>query len=182
VLGDLDEKRASFGVALQVAFCVIFSRIRRTSDPVVRLMEALALYTSVLLVAMWIDRGLLWHPATLATPAAAMLAALIVFDAYSNPEWKWNPMIGVVLSAVAGISAGAFALPRWVLILGVGWAGMSVLPVRWAFPPISGKPASGPAYWQKLEMPPLGDFVKYVTAAVIGLLLIGAMWVGLSFR
>ena len=59
VLGDLHERYKSPGRYLFDAFStapfVILSRIRRTTDPQLLLMEALLLYASFLVVAWYMD-------------------------------------------------------------------------------------------------------------------------------
>ena len=93
VLGDLYERYKSPGQYLAEALCtvplVILSRIRRTTDPQVFLMEAFALYLSFL-AATWQSGGMPFlHEKRgflrLAIPVAVALAALMLGDAYAPP-------------------------------------------------------------------------------------------------
>ena len=86
VLGDLHERYTGpvryFGDALSAVPCVIISRIRRTTDTQVLLMEAFALYLSFVGVA-WISgqSAFLFEPwglLRLAIPTAVVLVALVL--------------------------------------------------------------------------------------------------------
>ena len=65
VVGDLHERYTSRGQYIAEAVCtiplVVASRIRRTTDPQVLLMEAFALYLSFLGVAWKLDGALLYE-------------------------------------------------------------------------------------------------------------------------
>jgi hypothetical protein len=189
VQGDLQERSAGLGERLHTTLYVVLSRVRRTSDAVVLLMEALAMYSAFGVVAQWQQPGLLFDPAgmvRLAIPPAAMLVALMLADAYSDPKkrWVYKPLMGVVLGSAAAIAAASAFLPRPLLLWGTAFGALTILPIRHAFPPVTERPqaATGPAFWHKLELPPLDVFAKYVTAAVICSLLATAMYIAFSPR
>jgi hypothetical protein len=178
VLGDLREESAGLGKMLHTAFYVLLSRVRRTSDPVVLLMEALALYTAFVVVAGWTQPVLLFDPAgllALAIPPAAMLVVLILSDAYSDPKKKslYKPMQAVILGAVFAAAAGIEFLPRLVLMMGTGFGALLILPIRTIFPPVTERAhaAKIPAMWQKLELAPVAGFAKRIAAVVLFALL-----------
>ena len=92
VLGDLHERYRSplqYGLdALGAVPLVILSRIRRTADPQVLVMQAFALYLSFLTAARFQDASLLqaqWGLLRLAIPAGMTLFGLILEDAYAIP-------------------------------------------------------------------------------------------------
>jgi hypothetical protein len=189
VLGDLHQRSAGVAERLHTTLYAILSRVRRTSDPVVLLMEGLALYTAFVVVALWIDPALLSDAsgmARLAIPPAAMLIILMLADAYSDPKkrWVYKPLLGVVLGSAAAAAVGSTALPRSVLLLGTAFGALLILPIRTAFPPVTERPQSitGAALWHKLELAPVGVFAKYVTAAAIFALLTLVMYAILSLR
>lgn len=102
VLGDLYQRYAGprqyLLDALHTVPLVIASRVRRTTDPAVLLIEALALYLSFLLGAWYIDRALLaaqWGLWRLAIPAAAALLAMVLRDAYATPgiRSRWEAVL-----------------------------------------------------------------------------------------
>ena len=142
VLGDLHERYRSTGLyiadALSAVPLVIASRIRRTADGQMLLMEAFVWYFS-LLAATWRlmgpdflyeQRGFL----RLAIPAAVALFSLILSDAYAAPGNR--PRLMSLLDAMfsvafaflsqAAVSAGRreLVVPLWIMIWG---SGMSLL-------------------------------------------------------
>lgn len=169
VLGDLHERYENPGQYIADAACtvpfVIVSRIRRTSDPVVLLMEGFALYVSFLCAALWMDRSLLyqdWGLLRIGIPPAIALLTLMLTDAYARPEKRWplKPLFGAVLGiAVAFV---ARALPQSVMIPGSGMGLLLLSTLRMLFPPVADRPQSAgiPAFWQKQELAP----IKYPTA------------------
>lgn len=185
VLGDLRERNDGVQLfiydALRTVPFVIVSRIRRTTDSVVLLMEAFCCYVSFLAVALVAEpsmvasrEGLL----RLAIPGAIALFILVVADAYANPRKKSvvRPVLAVALSF-----AGVFLvhvihplLPGMMLAIGSGMSVMLLLALRMLFPPIADRPqqAQGPAFWQKQEI--LAAGVLKATAAVAGILLVGS--------
>src|SRR5438132_13532205 len=91
VLGDLHERYTSrrhyLVDALLAVPLVIASRIRRTTDPDVFLMEALGLYVAFSGAAFLLDRSFLEHGLLrLAIPAAVILAVSTLAAAYADPR------------------------------------------------------------------------------------------------
>ena len=75
--------------ALSTVPLVILSRIRRTADPQVLLIQAFALYASFLTAAWFKDASLLqaqWGLLRLAIPPGMALLGLILEDAYATPR------------------------------------------------------------------------------------------------
>jgi hypothetical protein len=164
VLGDLHERcETTPRFLVEAAFViphVIASRIRRTTDRVILLMQALTLYTSFVLAALWLDRPLLYDEsgyALLAIPGAIVLVVVIFADAYADPK-KLSPL-RPMLAPVLGM-AFAFALPalpRAVMIAGGSIGILLLSTLRFIFPPLADRAqiARVPAHWQKLELVPL---------------------------
>src|SRR5579863_6330073 len=107
LLGDLCERYSSPGqymiLALRTIPFVIVSRIRRTTDAQVLLMEALLLCASFLAAAWYADKTLLigqWGLIHLAIPAVLTPVVLILDDAWALR--KRSPL-RLVLSAAIGI-------------------------------------------------------------------------------
>jgi len=168
ILGDMRERNqnsAQFLVeAISTVPSVIYSRIRRTTDAVVALMEVVAIYTVFVMTARWLDNELLFDKygfARLAIPPVTFLVAIVLADAYSVPAKRWplkpllGPILGLALTYAAELNA------RWVLPASVlAWGGaISVLLVstlRLIFPPVTERlqAAKIPAHWQKLELSP----------------------------
>jgi hypothetical protein len=175
VLGDLRERHRSSASylleAAQVIPCMIYSRIRRTTDAVVAFAETLSMYT-VFVTSTWClnravlsdDRGL----ARLAIPPAIILAATMLSDAYSNPKKRrplkplFGPILGFALVFVVQFRLGQWALPPAVVAWGSGMSALLVSSLRLTFPPVGDRPqtANIPAFWQKLELSPLSLNVK----------------------
>src|SRR5579863_8256043 len=93
VLGDLRERHGGGAQfvreAARVIPYVVASRIRRTTDAVVVLMQGLTLYTCFVLAALWRARPLLytdWGFARLAIAPCIVLATIILADAYADPK------------------------------------------------------------------------------------------------
>jgi len=138
VLGDLHERYRSTGQYLHEAMrtvpLVILSRIRRTTDPQLLLMEAFALYLSFVTPAWWLGPATFlyedWGLLRLAVPTAVTLMALILVDAYANPARP--SMVKPALQAAVGISfallsqailwitGGDFAVPWKIMLYGTG--------------------------------------------------------------
>ncbi len=147
VLGDLRERNRRNGQYLLDAArtlpLVIVSRIRRTTDPQLLLMEAFALYLAFLAYP-WVNRdvqflltegGLL----RLALPVAVALYGLVLAGAYADPR-KRSPLTPVLQSCFAIGCAylghaiqlsvtPASALPRTVILYGclAGWIVLAAL-------------------------------------------------------
>lgn len=125
VVGDLHERYVSprqyFLDAASVVPCVILSRIRRTTDPAVLLMEALVLYLSFFAAAWYKgpaeflsqQNGLV----RLAIPTAVALLAFRLVDAYANPKRRWA--LKPVLQAALGM--GFAFLSQATLVANRDW-------------------------------------------------------------
>ena len=185
VLGDLRERNDGVQLflydALRTVPFVILSRVRRTTDSVVLLMEAFCCYVSYL-AAAWVfspsmiakREGLL----LLAIPCGIALVVLMLADAYANPRKKsqLRPVLAVSLAfaAVFAIHLARPLLPMRILAIGSGMSMLFLLVLRMLFPPLADRPqqAQGPAFWQKQEIVAAG--VLKATAAIAGILLIGS--------
>ena len=169
ILGDMRERYRSglsyFVEALQVIPLVIYSRICRTTDAVVALMEVASMYTAFVVVAKWVDPTLISADsglARLAIPSAVVLAGMSLADAYSDPQRRWplKPLFAPTLGfAVAYIEQSIYvqwSLPASVFAWGSGTGLIFVSTLRVAFPPVTDRPqaANAPAFWQKLELAP----------------------------
>ncbi len=185
VLGDLRERNDGVQLfiydALRTIPVVIVSRIRRTTDSVVLLMEAFCCYVSFLAVALVAQpamiasrEGLL----RLAIPGAIALFILVIADAYANPRKKsvLRPVLAVALAfaAVFLVHVIHHLLPGMMLAIGSGMSVLLLLAMRMLFPPLADRPqqVQGPAFWQKQEIVAAG--VLKATAAVAGILLVGS--------
>jgi len=150
VLGDLRERYSSglqyFMDALSAVPCVIWGRIRRTTDPAVLLMEALILYVSLCAAAWYLgpasflyeQNGLL----RLAIPTAVSLLGFVLVDAYSDS--KKRSVLKPVLQAALGVgfaflSQSTFATnPEWhapfpIMLLGCGMSLLLISAIRMLF-------------------------------------------------
>jgi hypothetical protein len=185
VLGDLREKNDGVQLfiydALRTIPLVIVSRIQRTTDSVVLLMEAFCCYVSFLAVALVAQpsmiatrEGLL----RLAIPGAIALAVLVLADAYANPRKKsvLRPVLAVALAFAIVFLVHVIRplLPSMMLAVGSGMSMMLLLVLRMLFPPLADRPQQiqGPAFWQKQEI--LAAGVLKATAAAAGILLVGS--------
>lgn len=135
ILGDLHERYTSPGqYVVEIASTVphaILSRIRRTADLEVLLMEALVLYSSFLAAAWYLDPRFLmtnWQLFRLSIPAAVALGALMLADAYAIPGKRptLQPIREAALSIafaflsqvpLLAVSRG-LAVSRWIMLCG----------------------------------------------------------------
>jgi hypothetical protein len=188
ILGDMRERYQSSAQYLIEAACtvpsVIYSRIRRTSDAAVVLMEAGSLYTAFVMSAWWLDHALLFREygsARLAVPPAIFLAAVILTDAYSDPKKRWplksflGPALGFALTSAVELNH-KWALPVLVLSWGGALGVLIVSTLRLLFPAVTERPhaAKIPAFWQKLELSPPSFSLKSTLlpgAALLAILL-----------
>jgi hypothetical protein len=175
VLGDMRERRVSWAQyvldATMIIPCVISSRIRRTTDSVVALTEAVSMYTAFVMAAWWLDRAILSAEGgfvRLAFPPAIFLLATILADAYSNPKKRWPlkplfaPALGLALVYIARSALHSWALPPLVLAWGSGLSLLLLSTLRLIFPPLPDRPQAinGPVFWQKLELAPLSPALR----------------------
>lgn len=170
ILGDMRERyRSRFGYfleALHVVPCAIYSRICRTIDPVVALMQAASMYTAFVMAARCVDVTLLSAKggfARLAIPPIVVLAVMSVADAYSDPKRRWPlkplfaPTVGFAVAYIEQSMYRQWSLPMSVFAWGSGTGLLLVSTLRLTFPTIADRPqaANVPAFWQKLELAPL---------------------------
>lgn len=166
ILGDMRERNRSTAQYLAEATCtvpaVICSRIRRTTDAVLTLMLAVAMYTAFVMSARWHAPELLvreYGYAGLAIPPLIILVAIVLADAYSDPKKRWplKPLLGPILGLAItyAVELGhRWALPVSVLAWGSGLSVLLVSTLRLIFPPVTERPEAAriPAFWQKLEL------------------------------
>jgi len=160
VLGDLCERYRSPFQYMFDALCtvplVIVSRMRRTSDPQVILIQAFAMYLSFLGAAWFVDGSLLadrWALIRLAIPAVLAMAGLVTDDAYRNPKkrgFSRAPFLGIAVVCILWLD---FRIPLLVLLYGAGMSLLLSSVVRLLFPPATDQlqGVNAPAYW--LERP-----------------------------
>jgi hypothetical protein len=175
VLGDMRERcgstREFLGEASHVVPFVIVSRVRRTSDPLLLLMEAVMAFTAFFTSAWWLERTILyseWGLFRLAIPVAGMLLALMLADAYSDPKKRWairpmvGPVLGIGLAFAADLAMRQWALPRLVMLWGACIGMVLVSTMRMMFPPAADQlqTARIPAFWLKLEAVPLNTVMR----------------------
>jgi hypothetical protein len=150
VLGDLRERYVSpaqyFLDAVVVIPCVLVSRIRRTTDPGVLLLEALVLYLSFFTTA-WYTRPASFFTAEnglarLAVPTVVSLLAFVLVDAYANPE-KRLPLKPALQAALAMgfaflsqaslVRSPELAVPFQVLLVGGAASLLLISAIRMLF-------------------------------------------------
>jgi hypothetical protein len=158
VLGDLHELYESplqyLATATFAVPCVISSRIRRTADPPVLLLEAFAMYVAFLAAALASQGMAFLSEASgllrLAIPPAAGLIALMLADAYASPGGR-SPLaplrdatLSVALAMLAqvglGMAAPTLVLPNAILIGGGAASVLMVATLRMLFPPSDHRP------------------------------------------
>jgi hypothetical protein len=168
ILGDLHERFKSGSQyamdALRTVPLVIFSRMRRTADPQVLVIQAFALYASFL-VAAWLSDGYVlrqqWGLLRLAIPAVIAFVGLMLNDTYATPgrqsplKLARGPLVGVIMALASeellrGISP-TVALPGWVALYGSGMSLLLSSAVCGLFPPVTQYPhsANAGAFWLK---------------------------------
>ncbi len=191
VLGDLHERYAGLLQylldALYAVPLVIVSRIRRTTDPQVLLLEAFVLCLSFLTAARYKDANFLiepWGLMRLAIPAAMALLGLMIEDAYARPGRRWfERAIGGAAFGVgiAFLSQGVFKrgwpavpLPIGILMTGGGMGFLLVATLRMLFPPLADRPqgANGPAFWleqsgKPMNIPPVAIRILKIVGVMV---------------
>jgi hypothetical protein len=185
VLGDLRERNEGIQLflydALRTVPFVILSRVRRTTDSVVLLMQAFCCYVSFLTAAWVVERSIISRQEgllRLAIPCAIALVMLMLADAYADPRKKsqLRPVLSVALAfaAVFAVHLAHPLLPEAVMAIGSGMSMLFLLVLRTLFPPLADRPqqVQGPAFWQKQEIVAAG--VLKATAAIAGILLIAS--------
>ena len=174
VLGDLSEICTSSGQfireAMRVIPMVILSRIRRTADSQVLLMQATALYMSFMAVAWYEGKTFLFEDSgllRLAIAPAWVLFGLIIDDAYASPGKRSlikrmrGPMLGFGFAYLSQLFLSAdnpiLALPPWVMFFGSAAGLLLSTGVKFLFPPAMDRQvgAGGPGLWLKYTAEPL---------------------------
>jgi hypothetical protein len=168
IVGDLHERyRSPFqyaGDVLQTVPLVILSRIRRTSDPRIVLMQAMALYVSFC-GADWLRDGTILREQLgllrLAIPAAMILLGILLDDAYAIPGRRSvlslvrGPLVGVGLALASQELLWAtnpnLAIPHSIAYYGCAISFGLTSAVRQLFPPVTNHAigANVPAFWLK---------------------------------
>lgn len=154
VVGDLHERYRSLlhyciDAITTIPF-VIGSRIRRTSDPQIVLIQAFSLYFAFVAAAWFKERAFLsLHGCLvrLAIPAGVALIGLVLEDAYAAPGPRTSrglargPLVGVGMAMIAD---GAFrwlhprlAVPGWILLYGCALSLVLTSAVRMLLPPVA---------------------------------------------
>ena len=155
VLGDLHEKynspRQYVMDAISVLGPVIVSRIRRTTDFQVFLMEIFAVYMSFSAAAWWLGETAFLYDhigfARLAIPTTVTVVGLLMCNAYADPE-KASPLLRPILESAGSISVAflgqavifdtrpSFAVPFAIMLFGSCMSFVLVSTLRVLFPPI----------------------------------------------
>ena len=153
VLGDLREKCKSrqeyVATALPVLGCVVFSRIRRTTDFQVFFMEGLTVYLAFSTAAWWLGQKVfLYNHAgfvRLAMPTALIALGVLLSNAYADPAkqrgWAQSVFECAGCISVAFLSA-SFAVPFEILLYGSCISLVLLSTLRMLFPPILSGPSS----------------------------------------
>jgi len=197
VLGDLHERYSSprqyVFDALSTVPLVILSRIRRTADPQVLLIQAFGVYLSFLGAAWFREAAILrepWGLLRLAIPAVMAMLGLILEDAYASPGLRSplrlarGPLLGLgfALGSQAVFWAGEpdLAVPRWIFFYGCAMSLLLSTAVRVLFAPVTDRlqGVNAPAHWLKqadgsAETPPgiirvFKGIVAILAVAVVG--------------
>ena len=161
VLGDLHERYRSplpyCLDALRTLPLVILSRIRRTADPQLLLIQAFALYVSFLGAARLSDGALpreQWAFLRLAIPAAMAMLGLILDDTYANLGRR-SPLnlargsvLGILLAlaseGIFWISHSNLAVPHRITFYGCGMSLLLSSAIRIVFSPPTDPAVKGP--------------------------------------
>ncbi len=200
VLGDLYEGCHSSGQyireALRVIPMVILSRIRRTADLQVLLMQATALYLSFMGVAWYEGKSFLFENSgllRLAIPAAWVLFCLMVDDAYARPgkrsmlKQMRGPVLGLAFAYLSQEALSAdnqlLALPPRIMFFGSAAGLLLSAGVKFLFPSVIDRPAGagGPALWLKHTAEPFRIAQESVSIAKTLALVLAVAFVGGKF-
>ena len=201
VLGDLHERyrsRLQYAAdALSTVPLVILSRIRRTADPRVLVIQAFALYASFLTAAWFKDASLLqaqWGLLRLAIPPGMALLGLILEDAYATPGHRSplkllrGPLLGFGLAvgsqAVFRAGKSDLAVPSWIMIYASAMSLLLSSAIRLLFPPVTDRlqGVNAPALWLKQDGG-TGENTQGVTqAALIAAIVAVALCVVVAYR
>ena len=185
VLGDLQERYTSHAQyiwdALSTVPLVIMSRVRRTADPLLVLMQAFVLYLSFVGAAWYHDQTFLHEQSgllRLGIPSAVALLGIILQEAYAMPGKRYplKPLRGPILGLGAASLAQA-GIPLWIMLYGSALSLLLTTAVRLLFPPMGDHPlgANVPAHWLKQTAEPVR--ISPVVAGVILAMALLAVWI-----
>jgi len=183
VLGDLHERYTRpvqyVFLAMRVVPFVIVSRIRRTADAQILMMEGLLIYASYLAAAWYTDTTLLmdqWGFFRLAVPPVLAVAFMIVEDAWSPlKERSALRLTGeVAMGTLFAFLLMVRRLPDTLNLVGASASLLLVSTVRIMFRPQVDRPqaAAGPAAWDEPAVAPRDAKSIYAFAAAIVLIVI----------
>ena len=177
VFGDMRQRHRSLSrYLLECAHtipCVIYSRICRTTDPLVAVAEGFSMLTAFVVAAGWLDPAAVVEQGgllRLAIPPLIFLAAVILADAYADPKKNWplrplfGPLLGFTLAYIVQSVLDNWALRASVFAWGCATSAVLLSTLRLTFPPFPDRPqaANAPAFWQKLELSPSSLSLKSV--------------------
>jgi hypothetical protein len=198
IAGDLCERYRSplqyAWEALLTVPLVIASRIRRTTDSQMLLMQAFAVYGSFLGAAWFKDAAFLrgqWGLLRLAIPAGVALVVMTLEDAYAKPGMRSSPalMRGPILGLGLALVSQSWlprepelAVPGWILFYGCAMSLLLSSAIRMLFPPPTSQLVHAPAYWLTRAGAPGGNSLELIRilkfAAGIVAVAIVASWIG----
>lgn len=192
-LGDLhegcDSSEQYIREAVRLLPLVIFSRVRRTADPQVLLMQATVLYLCFLGAAWYQGKASLFEDSglfRLAIPPAWVLLGLVLDDAYANPNKRSpvRPMRGPLLGfgfaylsqVLLSTDHRTWALPPWIMFYGSAAGLFLSLAMKALFPPVIDRQvgAGGPAFWLK-HAPEPGRVAPLALSMIKGFAFVAAM-------
>jgi|SRR5579884_733879 len=195
VVGDLHERFRSrwqyLADALSTVPLVILSRMRRTMDAQVLLMQAFALYLSFLAAASLLDPSLLIASrglARLALPVLVIVLSLVLEDTYATPgrpSVARGPVLGFLMAVlsqqVMRWGNSVLPLPELVLLYGVSMSFLLSSGIRLLFPPVTHQALSvtAPALWLKqagAARPRPTDLRRLISGLSALLLGLGGTW------
>lgn len=186
VLGDLRERYRSMPQYLFEAACVIpcviWSRIRRTTDATLLLVEAISLFGAFAFAAGLLDRALLQDSSglvRLAIPTAIVLAVTLLADAYADPldppGAVFSPVCGLTLALIPQTTK--WGLPAMVFAAGAVSGALLLGRLRSIYMHPSNLRHAGAGYWGKLEL--TGGNVFKIVAISWVILAAGLVYVAL---
>ncbi len=183
VLGDLHERCTGpvqyVFLAMRVVPFVIVSRIRRTADAQILMMEALLIYASYLTAAWYTDKTVLmdeWGFLRLVVPAVLAVAFMMVEDAWSRvKERSALRLTGeVAMGTLFAFLLMVRRVPDTLNLIGASASLLLVSTVRILFRPQTDKAqaATGPADWDEPAVAPRDAKSIYAFSAAIVLIVI----------
>ena len=146
ILGDLYERYQSparyYWDAIRIVPFMILSRIRRTSDAQIVLMEAISVYAGFLGAALMTKTGI--DTAALAIPTVIAVMGARLADAYAK---SYGPGIGLAAAIVCTYTS----VPHSVLLIGCTLSFVAVTGIRLLFASGQMRGIHVPASWLKSE-------------------------------